>query len=161
MEPVFYLDSSAIVKRYCEEKGSKFVDTFYEYERNRDTRFYSSRHTLAEVDSSIQRRFHQNLLNREEASATIKAFLQESLSSINFIDIDNILLYRAIALMGKYKLRSGDSIQLSAAMEVYFIHGNNLHFISSDHHLNETARCEGINVIDPAGNGAVRYLLSI
>ncbi len=47
--PVFYLDSSAIAKRYVDENGTGFLNAMYEFEVKRGGRLFTSELSISEV----------------------------------------------------------------------------------------------------------------
>ncbi len=74
---LYFLDTSAIVKRYFPEQGHAWITTLCEPEQEHD--LYISQATLVEVVAAICRRERENSITLEERNTLIAAtFRQDS-----------------------------------------------------------------------------------
>ncbi len=154
----FYLDTSAIAKRYCREAGTHFINSLYENVIRTDQIIYFAEHTISEVGSTIYRKMREGKFDAEESTTLLTHFLMESKSSIQFIETNESLYLNTFDFLKKYTLRSADAIHLAAAFEVYKLHGNNLFFISDDKKQCEAASSEGLRVVLPSDSNSLDYI---
>ena len=154
----FYLDTSAIVKRYWHEDGTGFVNELYGLERKRGSRLYTVKHAIAEIGSTAYRLHREGKLSYENASSIVVLFLRESLEALCFVETDDDLYTRAIVTLSKYPLRAGDAIHLAAALYLHSIYGQDLHFVSDDARQCEAAATEGLSLLKPRETESVKYL---
>lgn len=52
-------------------------------------------------------------------------------------------------------------MQLSAALDTYFLHGHDLHFVCADHQLCNAAECEGLRVLNPMDVEIMEFFRSL
>lgn len=147
--PAYFIESSAFVKRFSSEKGSKFVlDLFRPSAANR---FYSARITEVEVCAAIVRRSRNT--SSELATKAIKRLRREFSSRLTHIALSDAVIEEAIRLTSVYGLRGYDAVQLSAALTANrerLSHAlTALTLISSDTELNSAAIAEGLFIEDP------------
>jgi uncharacterized protein len=145
----YFLDSSAIVKRYLTEVGSGWVRSITDPFVGND--IYLARITGAEVVSALVR---QNppppppLLTRNLAD-----FKNDFQSQFQLISVNSAVVIRAMAFAEAHRLRGYDAVQLAAAVEWHHV-GKGiglllLTFVSADTHLNAAAAKEGLTVDNP------------
>jgi predicted nucleic acid-binding protein len=143
----FYVDSSALVKRYRHEEGSDTVLRLLESAE----RLVIARLSIVEVSSALTRRARQTATPAEELTATLGVLDAELRDSFDIVELDEAVMERAMALARKHALRGADAIQLACALMAYedspdaaFL------FMSSDVELNAAAIAEGLPVENPA-----------
>lgn len=144
-----FLDSSAIAKRYVRETGSAWIDGLFD--PNAKNRIYISNVTGVEVVAAISRRSH-NLRPANQIQLLIAEFRNDYLNLFRIIQTDEMLLFRAMDLAQKHRLRGYDALQLSAAFEVhsaYLATAEPAVLISADEELNAAALAEGLLVQNP------------
>lgn len=147
----YFFDSSAIVKRYVSETGTRWVtDTL---EPTAGNEIYAARISGAEVVSAIARRARGGSLTADQASAAINQFRNEFAAICQIIEITAQVVNRAMELAETHALRGYDSVQLAAAMEIDSLRiasgESALTVASSDHELNAAATVQGLAVEDP------------
>jgi len=143
-----YLDSSSIVKRYIEEKGSQIVDVVYERAEASKLRFAFSIWNAGEVLGVLDRYLSRRLLSENEFKTALSDFLSESikmtrLSSLQILPITTKSLTESWLLTLKHHLYVADALQLAASKEA----DCNL-ILSADDELIQIARNEGIEAIN-------------
>jgi predicted nucleic acid-binding protein len=151
---MLYLDTSALVKRYSSERGSKAVIARFEG----DEKIFTSRFTFAEVHSSLGRKFRTGEMNATELARIREDFESDWLFSISVLDLDVGTMSAISQLVERYELRAGDAIHLSAAFWLKDTIGlgryrggaaESVEFGVADKQLARIARMCGLKVFDP------------
>ncbi len=143
-----YLDSSSIVKRYIEEKGSQAIDIVYERAEATKLSFAFSVWNAGEVIGVFDKYYSKGLLSENVFKTTLSDFLSESvkmarLGSLQIIPITTKCLIESWMLLLKYHLYVADALQILASKEV-----NCDLLLSADGMLIEIAKKEGIKAIN-------------
>ncbi len=109
---MLYLDSSALVKRYSDEKGSPAVVARFES----GEKIFTSMLSFGEVHSSIARKFRSRELSSLELAKLRECFLDDWLFGLSVLNMDGSTMSELPRLVEEYDLRAGDAIQLSTAI---------------------------------------------
>jgi len=147
-ERLVYLDSSSVVKRYAEERGSDVVDTAYERAEAAAFRLVFSTWNIGEVLGAFNRYASKGALSEDELKTALKDFLSESikmtrLNSLQILPITASSLLASWRLVLKHRIYQADALQVSTSKEA----GCNL-LLSADSKLVQVAREEAIEAID-------------
>ena len=131
-----FFDSSALAKRYIEEKGSDQVQAIL-----------SSASALAvsvicvpEIASALCRRRRERKLSTEEYRAA-KASVLTDIDDATIIGITEEVIAQAVALLEQFPLRSADALHIACASEW----STDL-FVSADDRQCRAARARGLRV---------------
>ena len=131
-----FFDSSALAKRYIEEKGSDRVQDIL-----------SSASALAvavicvpEIVSALSRRRHERKLSMQEYR-NAKTSLLSDIDDAAVIGITEEVIAHAVALLERFPLKSADALHIACASEW----STDL-FVSADDHQCEAARACGLRV---------------
>jgi len=147
---VFFIDSSALVKRYVRERGTAFVtDTTDPAAAHR---VYIARITGVEVIAALARRHRAGDIATDALAAVIAQFREEFAVVYRVVEMTAGLLADAMRLAETGELRGYDAVQLAAALRVHAectALGLSITVISADADLNEAALAEGLAVEDP------------
>ena len=155
---MLYLDSSALIKRYLNEKGSSIVAARFES----GERIFTSALSFGEVHSTIGRKFRERELNAREIARLRELFEQDWLFSLSVLDLNPRTMSALPRLTEKYPLRAGDAIHLSAAFwlkdsiqasETDLHPGESVEFGVSDKRLGSIAIQCGFQIFDPEDQG--------
>ena len=149
--PAYFFESSAFVKRFAPERGSKFVLSLLRpSSRNR---FYAARITEVEVCAALIRRQKGKTLSADQAAKALRRLRRDFLRRFTHIAINEDVIVGALRLAETYGLRGYDAVQLSAAL------GANderlgrgllpLILVSADMELNNAAQAEGLTIENP------------
>ncbi len=147
----FYLESSALVKRYSTEKGSNFLIKLMQ--PSVGNRLYSVKITEVEVCAALTRKRKGLTMTATGATKSIFRFRRNFAARFVKSDVSDSILNEAIRLTDLHTLRGYDAVQLTAALEA-----NNervsrglspLVFVSADAELNIAAQAEGLAVENP------------
>jgi uncharacterized protein len=147
----YFLDSSALVKRYVLEVGTSWVRSITR--RTPSTVIYIARITAVEVPCAIARRRKGNIIPPRRASSLLHRFRQHLAGRYAVAQVTPALLDDAARLGVKHALRAYDAVQLAVALEVNRFHqaggSGPVTLVSADQALNDAATAEGLAVDDP------------
>lgn len=149
--PAYFLESSAFVKRFAPESGSKFVlNLLRPSARNR---FYAARITEVEVCAALIRRQRGKTISADQATKGLRRLHRDFPSRFTHIAISEDVIVEALRLAKIYGLRGYDAVQLSAALAA---NGERLGrgllpliLVSADTELNNAAQVEGLAIENP------------
>ncbi len=148
---VYFADSSALVKRYVKETGTRWM--------RRLTRKGAANHIyvarIAVVEGNLghcppEERRHRS---SPRASSMLWRFRKHMAGRYTVVEITPALLADAAKLATTHALRAYDAVQLSAALTVLANAGTvgltAITMVSADNDLNAAARAEGVAVENP------------
>jgi uncharacterized protein len=147
----FFLDSSAIVKRYVNEHGSAYVDGLVDPEHQNNVLL--AQITQVEVASAFARRNKSKTLSDADALSSLESFRLDLADIYLSVEITADLIASATDLATKHALRGFDAVQLATAVAANYDlidnSRNPLVFVSADSDLNLAAIAEGLDVENP------------
>jgi uncharacterized protein len=143
---VYFLDTSAVVKRYVQEIGTAWIRGLADPSAGHF--LYLARITDVEVTSAIARRRGQAGLTTGQAGAALNQFRLDLAQDYRIAEITIPLLQHASRLADTYVLRAYDAVQLTVALEIRQ-QDPSLTLVSADADLNSAATAEGLSVEDP------------
>lgn len=114
---LYFLDSSAIVKRYFQEQGHEWIETIHDPVQGHG--LYIAQAALVEVVASICRKAREQNMPVEERDTTINDFRRDVQNIYNVWLVDNALYTSAGNLCRSHRLRAYDAIQLACTLAVY------------------------------------------
>jgi uncharacterized protein len=137
----YFFDSSALVKRYITEKGSKWViDLLKPSAKNL---VFIAQITGVEVISAIARKRKGLHLPPDKAGKSILRFQRDFQNRFYQKSLESKIVISAMQIADKFELRGYDAVQLSTALEVNNLRQTNglsaIIFISADNNLNSAA----------------------
>jgi uncharacterized protein len=147
----FFLDSSALIKRYVAEQGTAWV---------RAVALPSAGHTIVlapvsqvEVFSGVSRRKREGVIAARTAQAIRLLLNRHTQREYMIVELTSPLIQAAQDLLDKHPLRAYDALQLASAL---MANGRltaarllPLVFVSADTRLLTTATAEALTVDDP------------
>jgi uncharacterized protein len=147
----YFVDSSALVKRYVQEAGTGWVRRLTR--RAAHTPIYLARITTVEVTAAVARRRKGRTLTSARASSILYRFRQHLAGRYTVIEITPALFDDAMRLANTHALRAYDAVQLATALKIHQQRQEAgfgpVTLVSSDHDLNTAATAEGLTVDDP------------
>jgi uncharacterized protein len=147
----YYFDSSALVKYYAQEVGTKWVRGLIDAQPSSE--IFTALLTGVEIVAAIKRRERMNLITASDAGATLAVFRNQFRSRFKAFRTSDAVVDRAMNLAESHKLRGYDAIQLASALlieERMTAQGvGPLTLISADDELNHAAEAEGLLTDDP------------
>ncbi len=147
----YYVDSSALVKRYVNETGSDWLQTLCAP---------AAGHTLAlahiglvEVAAALAMKVRQGMLDATMRDALLRDVQHDATLQYWLIDVDQEIVVRAMALTRIYKLRGYDAVHLASALFLRdTLQGYGLSapvVLTADLEFLDAAQAEGLLAEDP------------
>ncbi len=147
----YFLDSSALVKRYVIETGTNWIRTIVDPTAGHS--IIIARLTPVEVVSGVMRRQREGGISIQTARAVRLLMDRHTYREYVSIELTAQVIQQAEDLIEKYPLRAYDSLQLASALESNLRLVENgldtLVFVSSDTRLMASAASEGLLTEDP------------
>ncbi len=147
----YFVDSSALVKRYISESGSTWVLTLFDPALNNDIVIAAI--TGVEIVAAITRRARGGSISATDRTAACNQFKNDLRFEYQVVEIADNIINSAMALAETYGLRGYDAVQLAVGLEINALCvANSLHpaiFVSADDELNAAAASEGLIVENP------------
>ena len=150
--PVYFLDTSALVKRYVAEPGSQSVIAMTSAP---DAVVVIADITRAELTSALARRARAGDLTAEQHDTLKAAFAAHLLSEYLLAPLEAAHITAACRLIERHVLRAYDAIQLAVALAVGDLlapTGASPTFLSTDGRLTSAAKAEGLEVSQPVAD---------
>jgi predicted nucleic acid-binding protein len=147
----FYLDTSALLKRYVQEVGSAWLAMFYDPSANNT--LATALITKVEAVAGLSAKFRQGGLPLADYQQAEQDLLHDFVYLYSTIDIDEPLVDLAADLAKRYRLRGYDAVQLAAAVSFQTMLAptqlSALTLLSADAQLLQAAQQEGLHVDNP------------
>jgi predicted nucleic acid-binding protein len=147
----YFLDTSALVKRYAAETGTAWVTGMIAPAAS--NHILVGRITGVETVAAISRKRKGNLLSPSDAAAALATFRKELGGLFLIVEITAALLTAATDLAERYALRGYDAVQLAAALEASGerrrLNLPPLTLVTADKELLAAGATEGLTVEDP------------
>lgn len=144
---VFFVDTSALAKRYIPETGSNWVTSWIEPQANNV--IVVSELTYAELHSVFERRIRENSLTLAMAATLRNDFSIHYQDDFLFVLLSTQIIKESAALLQKHPLRALDSIQLACVKEASATLNEPITFVSADTNLLAAAAAEGFAIDNP------------
>jgi predicted nucleic acid-binding protein len=142
----YFLDSSAVVKRYVPETGTAWIHGLTVPPARHAC--FVVRVTLPEVVAAITRRERAGLMTASAATPALADFQHDFIQQYLVVEVTPTLAAHAAILARTHGLRGYDAVQLAAALKVQAQEAA-LTLVSADVELNAAAVLEGLAVDDP------------
>lgn len=146
----FYLDTSALVKNYIAEAGSRWVQSVL---RNTETAVLTSALTSIESMCTFARRRREGLLSEADLTQTCALLTHDFLHRYSVLVVDPLVLNKAQQLALRHPLRAYDAVHLATASLVQQrltqAGESPLVFVCADERLLEVAQAEGLLFENP------------
>ena len=153
--PAFFLDSSAIVKRYRRERGTDWIRHLTSPDANHE--IYVALIAGAEVVAAISRQHREGQLASDDMNDAIRTFQHEFRRLYHVVAITESVIENAMRLAQQHPLRGYDAVQLAAASRIQRMRQalglEDMRFVSADVTLNTAASEEAFTVENPNERG--------
>jgi len=147
----YFLDTSALVKRYVPELGSNWIQSITVPAAGNFLAI--SQITWVEVCSAFSRRQREGSLSGDEVDQLMGDFRTDFDNQYEVLEVDRTLIETAGALVMQNPLRAYDSVQLASALRVQStlvsVPDTQLIFVSADNRLLNIAHSEGLAIDNP------------
>jgi uncharacterized protein len=148
----YYLDASALVKRYAPEIGSRWIVEITD--PGADTVIFLSEITLAEVAAALAAKHRSDRgFNAEQRDRALSRFLQECADHLILLQVDRYVIDLAVEMTQSYSLRGYDAVQLASGLMAHrdlAAQGyRSVAFVAADRRLLAAANAVGLAVENP------------
>jgi predicted nucleic acid-binding protein len=154
----FFLDASALAKRYTLETGSTRVDHLFDSVTH--DRLMCLMLGAAEVASVLVRRRNGGVLPVavfSQSLANLKAEVVDR-DEFNTLSVDNDLITAAMLFIERHAVNATDAVVLRLALDLAAqlrTQGDDLVLVASDQRLQRAAQAEGLLSFDPETQSAI------
>jgi len=146
----YYLDTSALCKRYVQETGTAWVRALAAPASGH--MLLTARITMVEMYSALARRRRDGSVPAADCDVAAQAFTGHSAAEYEFVELDLDIVTLARDLLERHPLRAYDAVQLASALVAHqalrAAHLLPLTFLSADDQLN-VADAEGLTTDNP------------
>ena len=147
----FYLDASALVKRYMTETGTQWIESICADEDN--YAIAVAEFGLVEVASAFAGKHRGGFISLHEYSQALAELIQDAQQRYRLVRVEHTIIYQAIQLTTRHRLRGYDAIHLACALTLNLplVHSGmpSLTFVCADDDLLSAAAVEGLRVDNP------------
>ena len=152
MVNAYFLDTSALVKRYVPEIGSDWILSITDPATDNDLAI--SQITWVEVHSAFARRLRDGSLSAQRFDLIAQKVREDFENEYRVIDVDRTLIETATELVIQHPLRAYDSVQLASALRFQSTTllsqpETRVIFVSADNRLLDIAQSEGLATDNP------------
>ena len=149
--PVYYLDTSALVKRYVQEPGTDWILSLTNSVVGNE--FFTNWMYGPEIIAALARKERMGEISIEDKKSTASAFKMDWKEQYQIVEITAQLAEDAMELADKYGLRGYDVVHLAAAVVLHNLRNtlnlSVLTFLSADIDQLQAASAEGLEVDNP------------
>ncbi|VVB95065.1 tRNA(fMet)-specific endonuclease VapC [uncultured archaeon] len=139
----YFLDTSALVKRYHSEKGTDKIDKiFFEDDRA----IVISSISITEMVSALNRKKEDKIISKEDLKIALSKFFHDAIKDFLIIELDGEHIKGSIMLVLKRNIRTLDALQLAVALGLKEL---KVTFVCADKKLVSVAEKEGLQTINP------------
>ena len=151
MVNTYFIDTSALAKRYITEIGSPWVQTLTDPQA--ENNIILARITWVEMLSAFSRLKRESAIDDNALNIALQAFEFDWDTQYQILEFDKALAEQAGELVKKYPLRAYDSVQMASALKIHQIHvkiaSELFTFVSADDRLLTVAKNEGMQFENP------------
>jgi predicted nucleic acid-binding protein len=150
--PVYYADSSVLVKRHIREVGTLWFTTLVGLST---TLIVTAEFSITEVYSALNRRRRERSIGQRLYADAVNDFLETCHSEYELVALSGYIIESACALLERHALRAFDALHLATAMQVHTqlqaTRKGALILLTADTKLLAAASAEGIQTESPVG----------
>jgi predicted nucleic acid-binding protein len=147
----YYVDTSALVKRYVDEVGSDWFRMILD--QSPPSSVIVVHLVIVEMTSALTRRQREGTVTPAEYAQIQAAFRSDCLNEYRIVTAVDGIIDEATRLLERYPLRAYDAVHLAAAVVAnrHLLADGlaSLIFLSADDRLNDAASAEGFAVDNP------------
>ena len=146
----FYLDSSALVKRYAVETGTEWVRALCSQP---DHVIAVALIGLVEVAAAVGGKLRGKIIDQATGDAILTSLKAEAATQYSLLDVDQYVVDEAIELTSRHRLRGYDAVHLACALRLNRVLLENglppLALVAADNDLLNAAKAEGLETENP------------
>ena len=145
-----YLDSSALVKRYAEERGTGWVESLCD---DVTSAVVMAHIGLVEIAAALAGKRRSGLLAAPQYDQLLDELLLDAQSRYVLVRVTEFIVDEAIELTSRHRLRGYDAVHLACALSVNRLlldrHQSPLILVAADRDLLAAARALGLATQNP------------
>lgn len=147
--PRFYLDSSAIVKRYSREAGTAGIVEVYRSAYGGRSTICFSEWNIGEVLGVLQRK--ARISSRPRAYASRKNRLHGEVATLSRLGSLEVAVVGSRTLRDSWPIQERHGLYVADALQIVTARAQACdHFVTGDSNLRAAAGAEGLDALDPA-----------
>jgi uncharacterized protein len=146
----YFLDTSALVKRYLPEPGTLWIRGIIQAQSGNDIAIVQI--TPIEVYSALTRNYHDGRLTLRGLQGFRRLLMQHLRDEYNVIIVTDAIVQQALDLQERHRLRAYDATQLAAALTLSARLASarrTITFLAADTRLLQAADTEGLTTDNP------------
>lgn len=148
---IYFLDSSALVKRYISENGSVWVSGLFA--PLLDNEFFVAAITGVEIVAAVTRRARSGSISAADAASVCNQLRSDLQTDYQIIEITEGVINSGMKLAEAQGLRGYDAVQLAAGCAINELCVNSglspIVLVSADDELNSAATNSGLLIENP------------
>ena len=145
--PLFYVDTSALVKRYHIERGSEYIDRLF---FDSTAMLVTANFAITELTSALDRKCQEGALTREGLAQVLAVAARDVLEEFWLLELDRDQIHQGQQLILRHHLRTLDALHLAMVLSIKAL---NPVLVSADTRLLQAAEREGLTLFNPEVTG--------
>ena len=150
MSVIFYLDSSALVKRYAVETGTEWVRALCS---KPDHVIVVALIGLVEVAAAVAGKLRGRIIDQATGDVILTGLKADAATQYLLLDVNQYVVDEAIELTGRRRLRGYDAVHLACALRLNRALMDrrlpSLTLVAADNDLLKAAQAEGLETENP------------
>jgi len=146
-----YMDPSALVKRYHDEKGTELVNKLFKKLETGEERFTTSVWSIAESAAVLNRIKNKLKMKEDDFAKVLMAFFSE-IKQFHFLEVNDERVLASIPYSLAHNINSSDALHLKTLKDVeraVNLLGEKVVLVAADKRLLRAAKNEGITTFNP------------
>ncbi|HEU4343424.1 MAG TPA: type II toxin-antitoxin system VapC family toxin [Candidatus Binatia bacterium] len=140
---MIYLDTSALIKRFVNEKGSARVESLVQGKGAVAT----AKIAYAEIFAGLTRKLREGNLSKAQYTLACRQFERDWRAYIR-VELDDDILFLARDLIQRRPLRGFDAVHLASALTLTIALGESITFAAADERLLKAAEAENLEFLN-------------
>ena len=140
---MIYFDTSALVKRFVQEKGSPVVQSLFKSAAGIAT----AKIAYAEIFAGLSRKLRERSVSKAQYSTACRQFESEWHAYVR-IELQDDILALARDLIQRHPLRGFDAVHLASALRLKAAIAEEMRFVAADKNLLKAAQSEMLDAIN-------------
>jgi predicted nucleic acid-binding protein len=140
---VIYLDTSALIKRFVNEKGSALVQSIV----HRRGTIATAKIAYAEIFAGLTRKLREGRVSRSEYDLTCRQFESDWQAYLR-VELQDQILLLARDLIQRHPLRGFDAVHLASAVSLKSALSEEITFAAADERLLRAAQAEKLDALN-------------
>jgi predicted nucleic acid-binding protein len=140
---VIYLDTSALIKRFVNEKGSPLVQSIVQ----RTAAIATAKIAYAEIFAGLTRKLREGNLSKAQYALACRQFESDWHAYLR-VELEDDILLLARDLIQRCPLRGFDAVHLASALRLKIALGEEVTFAAADGRLLKAAEGENLEPLN-------------